>query len=99
MEKKKKVVVAFSGGLDTSFTVMYLAKEKGRNRFIIYNEEIHGSIQDNGRHIHKILDLSEHSEYMSGVVSDMILDLMSRGKDAIEDVTRNIMEQFEIDGI
>ena len=25
MEQKKKVVVAFSGGLDTSFTVMYLS--------------------------------------------------------------------------
>ena len=27
-EKKKKVVVAFSGGLDTSFTVMYLAGKR-----------------------------------------------------------------------
>ena len=26
---KKKVVVAYSGGLDTSFTVMYLTKEMG----------------------------------------------------------------------
>ena len=26
---KKKVIVAFSGGLDTSYTVMYLAKEMG----------------------------------------------------------------------
>ena len=25
-EKKKKVVVAYSGGLDTSYTVMYLAQ-------------------------------------------------------------------------
>ncbi len=78
---------------------LYLAKEKGRNRFIIYDEKKHGSIEDNDRHIHKILDLSEHSEYMSGVVSDMILDITSRGKDAIDDVAKNLLEQFEIDGL
>lgn len=78
---------------------LYLAKEKGRNRFIIYDEKKHGSIEDNDRHIHKILDLSEHSEYMSGVVSDMILDITSKGKDAIDDVAKNMLEQFEIDGL
>ncbi len=78
---------------------LYLAKEKGRNRYIIYDEEKHGSIQDNDRRIHKILDLSAHTEYMSGVISDMILDLVSRGKAAVEDTAKGLMEQFEIDGI
>ena len=33
------------------------------------------------------------------LVSDIILELVSRGKDAIDDVANNILEQFEIDGL
>ena len=33
------------------------------------------------------------------MVSDIILELVSRGKDAIDDVANNILEQFEIDGL
>lgn len=78
---------------------LYLAKEKGRNRFIIYDEKKHGAIQDNERHIHKVLDLSEHSEYMSDFISDLILDVFSRKKDSVADVIESIREHFEIDGV
>lgn len=40
MNKKKKAVLAFSGGLDTSFCLMYLTKEK--------NMEVHTAIADTG---------------------------------------------------
>lgn len=39
-EKKKKVVVAFSGGLDTSFTVMYLARKKGMKCMLLVQTRV-----------------------------------------------------------
>ena len=34
--EKKKVVLAFSGGLDTSFCVKYLSEEKGYDLSLIH---------------------------------------------------------------
>ena len=63
----KVVVVAFSGGLDTSYTVMYLAKEMGY--------EVHAACANTGGFSPEQLRINEENAYKLGATKYVTLDV------------------------
>jgi len=64
---KEKVVLAFSGGLDTSFCAIYLSVEKGM--------EVHSAIANTGGFSKEELAAIEKKAYSLGVKSHKLLDV------------------------
>ncbi|MCD8282348.1 MAG: argininosuccinate synthase [Prevotella sp.] len=65
--KRKKVVVAYSGGLDTSYTVMYLTRE--------LNYDVYAACADTGGFSAGQLRRNEESAYRLGAVKYVTLDV------------------------
>lgn len=64
---KEKVLLAFSGGLDTSFCAMYLAKEKGY--------EVHTAVANTGGFSDEELKVIEDKAYRLGAKTHKTLDV------------------------
>ena len=64
---KEKVLLAFSGGLDTSFCAMYLAQEKGY--------EVHTAVANTGGFSEAELKIIEDKAYHLGAKSHVTLDV------------------------
>ncbi len=67
MAEKKKVVVAFSGGLDTSYTVMKLSKD--------YGYEVYAACANTGGFSHEQLKVNEENAYKLGAKQYVTLDV------------------------
>ncbi len=65
--KRKKVVVAFSGGLDTSYTVMYLTREMGY--------DVYAACANTGGFSPQQLEANEKNAYRLGAVGYVTLDV------------------------
>ncbi len=64
---KEKVLLAFSGGLDTSFCAMYLSQEKGY--------EVHTAVANTGGFSAEELKVIEDKAYRLGAASHVTLDV------------------------
>lgn len=64
---KEKVLLAFSGGLDTSFCAMYLSQEKGY--------EVHTAVANTGGFSAEELKVIEDKAYRLGAISHVTLDV------------------------
>ncbi len=79
---------------------LYLAKDKGKNRYIIYREEMHGALMRD--------DISKRSIGLKAAISDdkkhelvteLLLKMHRNGKDSIEEILEQMQTYFDIDGI
>ncbi|MBE5963789.1 MAG: GGDEF domain-containing protein [Lachnospira sp.] len=79
---------------------LYIAKQKGKNRYIIYREHMHGKVEsdavsENALGLRVVLD----STKLNAVISEIIIDLHKNKKEAITRVMTRTLEHFDIDGI
>lgn len=79
---------------------LYIAKAKGKNRYIIYNEEKHGKI-DSAENGDRILGLQSvlSNEKKIAMVSGLILKLHEHGLDIVDEAFAKIQSYFDVDGI
>lgn len=79
---------------------LYIAKDKGKNRYIIYREQLHGSLEDkddSGRSVGLKATISDADKH--ALIADDVIRLYRDGKNAISGVMQDMQTYFDIDGI
>lgn len=78
---------------------LYIAKNKGKNRYIIYDAQKHGDfLDDMGRKGFSMAPIKK-GETLAQEVADMSIDLIKNGSSVLDNVLQRACKAFEIDGI
>lgn len=79
---------------------LYIAKEKGKNRYIIYDEKLHGKAIAEGIKNGHIIGGDFMKPYeKSNMTADMIARIVKYGRNAIDSVFTELMDKMHIQGI
>lgn len=79
---------------------LYIAKEKGKNRFIIYDEVKHGSLVNEGESVCNVgIKAIASDSKKAAVMSEVVLSLHNRGTGALAEAMEKLRNYFDIDGI
>jgi diguanylate cyclase (GGDEF)-like protein len=80
---------------------LYIAKEKGKNRYVIYEEAIHGELktESTADKFGLITNLGTGSSETAKFINYMTSELMSKGEKAIPTVMEALQKRFFIDRI
>ena len=76
---------------------LYRAKEKGKNRYIIYNEKVHSYMNDENKNI--TMAHTRKSEMLSESIADIASVLYSSDTNRINKALNLILNRFDMDGI
>lgn len=78
---------------------LYIAKDKGRNRFIIYDESKHGDIKESTKTLQRTMTPIEQAEYHGNLIGNLIVQLHKGGIAELDSVLESLLLNFELDGI
>lgn len=79
---------------------VYIAKGKGKNRFIMYDEKKHGSmVLEDGSRTNIGLKATYSDDKKNDIVSDLTMELYAGGMDKLIPVMEQMQSYFDIDGI
>lgn len=78
---------------------LYIAKSKGKNRFIIYDEEKHGSLQNEDNVLRITANPIEQAEYLAKVLADLTITVLKEEASCLPSIFETICSNFEVDGI